>query len=97
MTDSNVNTGEGEVADAADQVPDLRGSLSHAWGENLRRLGRLDEAEQALLESLEIMSPIFGNEHKSTRDVARSLSELYATRGRTADAQHYSRIAGVDN
>ena len=80
----------------ADQIPDLHGALLHAWGETLRLRGRLDEAEPSLLEGLEIMSSIFGKEHDLTREVAGSLSQLYAARGQTTETQYYSQMAGAD-
>lgn len=83
--------------DSTDRNPNLRGVLLKAWGETLRLRGRLEESETALLESLKILSSIYGGDHELVATTAGSLAALYESWQKPKQGALYRAMADRPN
>lgn len=69
--------------------PGQLGEFLRVHGQSLIKLARFDEAEAALVESFDLMEPVYGPRHDRTRLVMTTMQELYGAWGRPEKAAEW--------
>ncbi|UCF35138.1 MAG: serine/threonine protein kinase [Phycisphaerales bacterium] len=77
------------VARTSEAVEQQKAQLLHGYGECLTQLERYDDAEAALLESIQILTASFGEKHGRTVAVIDSLVGLYEAWGKLEKAAEW--------